>query len=162
VQVLDAALAADDRTSILAGCDAYVSLHRSEGFGMTMAEAMAYGRPVVATAFGGNLEFADDTTAFLVDCRPAPVSPGVPIYPEGMLWAEPDLDHAAALLRRVVDDPAEAAARGRRGRDLIRSRHSPEAVGEVVAREIERLSRLPDPPGARRHVAAPARPGRTA
>jgi glycosyltransferase involved in cell wall biosynthesis len=142
VHLLDAALPADERTSILAGCDAYVSLHRSEGFGMTMAEAMAYGRPVIATAFGGNLEFTDDATAFLVDCRPVPVSPGVPIYPEGMLWAEPDLDHAAALLRRVADDPAEATTRGERGRDLIRSRHSPAVVGAAIAREVDRLAAL--------------------
>jgi glycosyltransferase involved in cell wall biosynthesis len=136
VIVLDAVLTAPDRNSILAGCDAYVSLHRSEGFGMTLAEAMAFGRPVIATAFGGNLDFTTEATAFLVDATPAPVGPGVPIYPAEMVWADPDLGHAARLMRRVVDEPAEAAARGALGRELIRTQHAPGAVGALVAREL--------------------------
>ena len=67
-------LDAGNQRSLIASCDVYVSLHRSEGFGLTMAEAMAAGTPVIATAYSGNLDFMDETNSFLAPYRLAPVS----------------------------------------------------------------------------------------
>lgn len=83
--------------------DCYVSLHRSEGFGLTMAKAMAAGKPVIATGFSGNLDFMDDRTAMLVPWTPTTVGPGT-IYPANARWAEPDIDVAADMMRAVVGE----------------------------------------------------------
>jgi glycosyltransferase involved in cell wall biosynthesis len=140
VRLFSGLLSLGGRNALLAGCDCYVSLHRSEGFGLTLAEAMAYGRPVIATGFGGNLDFTDDETAYLVRSRPAAVGDGVPIYPPEAEWAEPDLDHAAELMRRVLADPGEARERGEAGRARVRARHAPDVVGAAVGDELERLA----------------------
>ena len=71
----------------MAECLAYVSLHRSEGYGNTLAEAMVRGRPVVATAYSGNLDFMDESTALLVPWTPCRVGKGQGPYPAGASWA---------------------------------------------------------------------------
>jgi glycosyltransferase involved in cell wall biosynthesis len=139
VQVVDVALPDAERLSLLAGCDCYVSLHRSEGFGMTIAEAMAYGRPVIATAYGGCVDFFDWATGFPVAWRPGRVPPGTPAYPSGGAWAEPDIEHAAALMRQVADQPEVAAARAARAARRIGEQHSPSAVGRAAVRALARL-----------------------
>jgi glycosyltransferase involved in cell wall biosynthesis len=125
-----------DQRALIAACDAYVSLHRAEGFGYTMAEAMLAAKPVIATGYSGNLEFMDERNSFLVDHGMSPIPPRCDPYPEGGLWAEPDLDRAAELMRRVVDDPAGAAAVGERARDDIRRFHTPEARAPLVAARL--------------------------
>jgi glycosyltransferase involved in cell wall biosynthesis len=141
IHVVDTALPAPERAALLAGCDCYVSLHRSEGFGMTIAEAMSYARPVIATDFGGNAEFITERTGYLVRSTPTTVGPGVPVYPSDGTWADPDVSHAAELMRLVAEDPVDAAARGRRAAALIATAHAPAAVGAAVARELTRLTR---------------------
>jgi hypothetical protein len=122
-------------------CDCYVSLHRSEGFGLGMAEAMALGRPVVATAWSGNVEFMDEDTAYLVPVDLVPIPDNVPIYGGLGRWADPDLDAAAEALHRIHDDPSEAAALGVRARDHIARTRDPVMVGEHLSAEAERLRR---------------------
>ena len=118
VLVIDGHLPRAELGSLMAAADCYVSLHRSEGFGLTMAESMALGKPVIATAYSGNLDFMNDENSFLVPFSWATVPPGAGPYPVGARWADPDLDAAAAIMRTVVGSPdvAEAvAARGPRG-----------------------------------------------
>jgi glycosyltransferase involved in cell wall biosynthesis len=141
VQVVDITLPGLERSALLAGCDCYVSLHRSEGFGMTIAEAMAYARPVIATAYGGTVDFLDASTGYLVPWSPARVGVANPVYPADSIWADPDLAHAARLMRRVVDAPNEAMALGRHAATRIATTHAPAAVGRVVAHELTRLAR---------------------
>jgi glycosyltransferase involved in cell wall biosynthesis len=100
--------------ALMDGCTAYISLHRAEGYGLTMAEAMARRRPVVATAYSGNLDFMDESNALLVPYRLVPVVTGSGPYPTTSVWAEPDLDAAAAHLRWVVEHPDAAEALGAR------------------------------------------------
>ncbi len=119
VVILDQYLGYDDNAALMNRCDCYVSLHRSEGFGLTMAEAMALGKPVIATAYSGNLEFMDGANSLLVPWRPGAVPPGCAPYPEGSPWADPEIDSAARLMRLVYDDPAQAAEIGRRGRQSV-------------------------------------------
>ena len=94
--------------------DCYVSLHRSEGLGLTMAEAMSCGTPVIATGYSGNLDFMPEGSALLVDHDVVDIGPGS-FYPATGHWAEPDLDHAAALLRTVRDDAEVRFELRRRG-----------------------------------------------
>ena len=95
-----------ERDALMALCDCYVSLHRSEGLGLTMAEAMAWGKPVIATGYSGNLQFMTDENSFLVPWVPAVIPAGAEPYPAGGTWADPDLDAAARMMRSVIEDPA--------------------------------------------------------
>jgi glycosyltransferase involved in cell wall biosynthesis len=115
--------------------DVYVSLHRSEGLGLTMSSAMAAGVPVVATGWSGNRSFMTADNACLVPYELVPVGPGSPPYPAEACWAEPDIDAAASHLRRLHDDPVAARALGERGRRAI-TRHGDRrrAVDWFVAR----------------------------
>ncbi len=84
--------------------DVLLSLHRAEGFGLPMLEAMARGVPVVGTGWSGNREFAGPENAALIGYRLVPVVDPAGIYRDSV-WAEPDLDEAAAHLRMLADEP---------------------------------------------------------
>ena len=113
VLVIDDPLPRPELGSLMATADCYVSLHRSEGFGLTMAESMALGKPVIATAYSGNLDFMTDENSFLVPFSWAPVPSGAGPYPVGTRWADPDLDAAAAIDARRRRFP-RPGSRGRR------------------------------------------------
>ena len=99
--------------------DCYVSLHRSEGLGLTIATAMAAGTAAIATGWSGNLEFMDEDDSVLIPYTLVEVGPDAAPYPDTALWADPDLDAAAEQMRRVVDTPNLAYELGLRGRSRI-------------------------------------------
>ncbi len=116
----------------VAACDCYVSLHRAEGFGLTMAEAMYLDRPVIATGYSGNLDFMTADNSYLVDHTLVDIGQGSDPYPADGQWAEPDVEHAARLMREVFEHPEQAAERGRAGGRDIRRTHSAQAAGEIL------------------------------
>lgn len=124
--------------------DCYVSLCRGEGFGLGAFDAAARGKPVVMTGFGGQLEFLR-ASPYLVDFDLVPVHDpaGFPSYAPDQRWAEPDVDHGAALLREVTRDPQAAAAAFEPIAADIRRRFAPEAVAEAFRAAVEH--HLPDP-----------------
>lgn len=140
VVVLDEYLEPADKDRLVATCDCYVSLHRSEGFGIGLAEAMYLGKPVVATAYSGNLDFMTPHNSYLVDYELAPIGPGADPYPPTARWAEPDLDHAAALMREVYEDRDGARERGRLGQEEIRRTHSPHAAGTKMTLRLRTIA----------------------
>jgi hypothetical protein len=106
VRILDASMSEAELSALILACDVLLSLHRAEGFGFTLAEALALGRPVVATGWSGNLDFMDAPGAHAVSYRLLPAADMQEIYDlPGAFWAEPDLPVAAALLRRVSENP---------------------------------------------------------
>jgi hypothetical protein len=111
VFIVDRTLSAAEYHGLIDACDAYASLHRAEGFGLTIAEAMALGKPTIATGYSGNLEFMNDGNSYLVPGELVPIPAGLEPYTAGGCWAEPDLDVAATVLRRVVDRPQEARSK---------------------------------------------------
>jgi glycosyltransferase involved in cell wall biosynthesis len=124
---------------LLAACDCYVSLHRAEGFGLTLAEAMALGKPVIGTAYSGNLDFMTDENSYLVPYSTVELARDHGPYPAGFEWAEPDLAHAARLMRQVTDDPVRARAVGARAAaDMVATRN-PSATGAVVRARLEAI-----------------------
>jgi hypothetical protein len=153
VHVIDGYLSAEAKDAMVAACDCYVSLHRAEGFGLTMAEAMYLGKPVIATGYSGNLDFMTTDNSFLVDHQMVPIGPGAPPYPADSRWAEPDVDHASRLMRDVFDQPERSAERGRRAAADIRRTHSPDAAGRIMA---DRLDHLRHREGARLSGALPS------
>jgi glycosyltransferase involved in cell wall biosynthesis len=143
VRLVDEYVSAEQMRALVASCDCYVSLHRSEGFGFPLAEAMAYAKPVIATGYSGNLMFMDETNSYLVGFGLTPIPPGSANYPAGALWADPDLDEAAAAMRRVIDHPDEAAERGRRGRETILGRQSLDRLADFVATRVAAVEAMP-------------------
>lgn len=136
VVLMEDYLGAAERDALMALCDCYVSLHRSEGLGLTMAEAMAWGKPVIATGYSGNLQFMTADNSFLVPWQPTAIPSDAEPYPAGGRWADPDLDAAARLMRLVVDEPGIAADRGTRAAADIASLHSPEVAGRAIATRL--------------------------
>jgi glycosyltransferase involved in cell wall biosynthesis len=138
IHLLEENVSAAAKNAMLTSCDCYVSLHRSEGLGLTMAEAMYFGRPVIATAYSGNLDFMTDANSFMVSARATPIGPDAAPYPPDGEWADPDLDRAAELMRAAYSDPAAAARIGLRAASDIRLTHSPEAAAAwIEARIVE-------------------------
>ena len=139
IEYRDGYLPADDQKAFINACDAYVSLHRSEGFGLTMAEAMALGKPVIATAYSGNLDFMNENNSFLVPYDSTEIGPGSEPYPADAIWAEPELEAAARAMRRVYEDQDEALRRGRRAVRDVETFHSPAVRARFIVDRIQRV-----------------------
>ncbi len=119
--------------------DCYLSPHRSEGFGLTLLEAMRLGKPVIGTAYSGNMDFMTPENSYLLDYSLITLTRDYGPYMRGAVWADPDVDHAARLIRNVVEQPHEAAARGARAcADAIRD-WSPEATGRALRARLEAI-----------------------
>lgn len=123
----------------MATCDAYISLHRSEGFGRVIAEAMLLGKPVVVTKFSGNLDFCDEDTACLVDGNLIPLRPGDYIFHEGQYWCDPDIDLAAKALVRLVEDSPFRKRIAKAGQGRIASDYSIEAVAKAYSQRLNQI-----------------------
>ncbi|HEV8692879.1 MAG TPA: glycosyltransferase family 4 protein [Lysobacter sp.] len=119
--------------------DAYVSLHRAEGFGLGLAEAMSLGKPVIGTGWSGNLEFMTQENSCLANYRLVPVGDDEYPHAKGAQWAQVDIEHAAILMRKIVDDPGFARKIGAQAAVDIRDKLSPVTMGRKI---IERLNRL--------------------
>lgn len=132
-------LDASDKNALMASCDCYVSLHRSEGFGLTIAEAMLLGRPVIATDYSGAADLLGPDRAYPIRYERRPIGPGADPYPADGEWAEPDLTAAAEAMRAVMADPDAATARGFRGRAYVVEHHSAAAAGRVMRERLEQV-----------------------
>jgi glycosyltransferase involved in cell wall biosynthesis/GT2 family glycosyltransferase len=137
IVIRDGYLTSDDYFSMLDACDSYVSLHRSEGFGLTVAEAMALGKPVISTAYSSTLEFANESNSFPVPARIVEVGDNAPPYPSHSRWADPDVGAAAEQMAHVYADRDRAAAVGARARADIAALHGPSARGPLLRRLLD-------------------------
>jgi glycosyltransferase involved in cell wall biosynthesis len=140
IHLVDRSLTAAEFAGVMAACDCYVSLHRSEGFGLTLAEAMAIGKPVIATGYSGNVDFMNAENGYLVDYEITRVGPECEIYPPEGEWAQPSVEHAAELMRHVYEDREEATGIGARARADIARTLSPETTGAAMRARLEQLS----------------------
>lgn len=142
IVLIDRTMSRAETVGLMACTDAYLSLHRAEGFGRGLAEAMLLGQPVIATGYSGNMDFMCAGTAFPVDFRLVPVRRGQ--YPggDGQHWADPDLDHAAALMRRVYDDTEAAGRIAAAGRRQAKRLFDPRAAGGRYRARLDALGLL--------------------
>lgn len=130
ITVIDETLDYADLLKLKKGCDCYVSLHRSEGWGFGMIEAMNLGLPVLCTGYSGNMEFCRPDTAWLVDYKlVSPKSDDYIFVRPGQKWAHPDVAHAAKLMRKIVNDPSKRRARASAARALVQNEFTPAAIG---------------------------------
>ncbi len=128
-----------DRTeinSLLNIADSYVSLHRSEGFGLTVAEAMFLGKPVIATNYSGNTDIINEENGFLVDFKLVEIDKDYGPYTKGQKWAEPNTDDAARLMRLVFENEEIRRRRSLKAREYATSVLSPESIGEIIKNRL--------------------------
>jgi glycosyltransferase involved in cell wall biosynthesis len=142
ILVIDEYLDRSRINGLINHCDCLVSLHRSEGFGLTMAEAMYMGTPVISTGWSGNTDFTTIANSLPVRYQLFELEEDIGPYPMGTTWAEPDLDHAAELMQRVVSDRDCVLALAKEGQAHIRTNYSPEAVGARILERVEYNRRL--------------------
>ena len=129
IVVLDETLSYDDLLKLKKGCDAYVSLHKSEGWGFGMIEAMNLGVPVICTGYSGNMDFCSDDTAWLVGYDEVELQPDDYIFVrKGQKWAEPDVADAAIQMHRVYSDPAARQAKAAAALANVRQNFSAQAI----------------------------------
>jgi glycosyltransferase involved in cell wall biosynthesis len=139
VIVVDEVLSRARAYGFIQMCDCFVSLHRAEGFGLCLAEAMLMGKPVIATNYSGNLAFMHPGNSLLVDYTLAEIADDNPIYKAGNHWAEPSIDHAASLMRSCYDNPERAAALGATGQEEAKQKLSLKAAGQRMAEQLAKV-----------------------
>ena len=133
IMVTDQHLSRADQMALIAHSDCLVSLHRSEGLGLHLIEAMWLGVPVIATRYSGNLEFMHDQNSALIDAGLIAVIDRQGYYPTEAVWADPDLDQAADAMRRMIDDERYRGGLVKAGRDTMMEQSSPVDAGHSIA-----------------------------
>jgi glycosyltransferase involved in cell wall biosynthesis len=139
VILLDQVVSRAQAYGFIAMTDGFVSLHRSEGFGLGLAEAMLLGKPVIATGYSGNLDFMSRENTLLVDYEMVEIKEDRPIYTRGNFWAEPSIEQAAAYMRQVFENPDAARARALRVQPQIQRLLSLEAAGARMRKRLEEI-----------------------
>jgi glycosyltransferase involved in cell wall biosynthesis len=142
VHLIDGSYTHQETLGLLNSCDAYVSLHRSEGFGLTMAEAMLMGKPVVATGYSGNLDFMNPSNSLLVGYDLVPITRDTQFYAKGNRWAEPSIEDAAQKMRWLFDHQTEARALGEKARQDATALLSLEAAARRMTTRIDQIRLL--------------------
>jgi len=137
IQFIEGDLRKSELNALMYNCDCYISLHRAEGFGMTMAEAMFLGKPVIATAYSSNIDFMNVGNSFLVKYKLVTTTENYGPYPAGSVWAEPDVDHAAYQMKYVVDNYSEAKLIGAKASEEINCLLSPQTIGHKIRSRLE-------------------------
>ena len=147
--LIETEMATTEIASLIALSDVYVSLHRAEGFGLGIAEAMFFEKPVIATAFSGPEDFLTPLNSCRLGYRQRPIMPGdlylnpgmEALYQTGKTWAEPDVGQAAKWMRRLASRPEERRRIGIRAGRTIRASFSSLAVGTAVRNRLAHLRR---------------------
>jgi len=141
IRLVEGYLSRAELWKLIASIDCYVSLHRSEGFGLGMAEAMACGVPVIATGWSGNVDFTRPDNSLLVDYDLVALERDLGPYRRGQTWAEPDLDCAADHMRRIAASADLRRKLGDRGKSTVARELTPAAIAPLVAARLAAISR---------------------
>ena len=128
-----------DLLTLIASSDCYVSLHRSEGWGLTIAEAMLAKKPVIATAYGGNTDFMNLNNSFPVKYKIVKLEKDYTPYQKGSVWSEPDLEHAAQLMKYVYENQDEVKQIGEKGFEFLKNNYNSEKSGLEIKKRINHI-----------------------
>ena len=142
IKHLDGYLSKEKINGLLYNCDCYVSLHRCEGFGLTMAEAMFYGKPVIATGYSSNIEFMNVGNSFCVKYKLIPIEQDCGPYKQGNVWAAPDVEHAASFMRYVFNNSREAQQIGAIAAEEIKTLLNPQVTGDKIRKRLEYIAEI--------------------
>ena len=138
--LIDQTLSRAETLGLIAASDAVLSLHRSEGLGLLIAEAMILGKPVIASDYSATREFVTHETGLPVGYQLVPVREGEYPFAKGQVWAAPDVAHAAWLMRRLSDAPEGAERLVAQASRHVRQNFSRAHVAQLQMRRLRELA----------------------
>lgn len=139
IYVLEQTLNRQELNSLLAVTDCFVSLHRSEGFGLVPAEAMWVGKPVIMTRWSGNTDYMTSDNSIGVDYQLVKLQQDYGPYKAGQVWAEPNINQAAHWMEKLARDRDLANTIGECGRKTIQDAFSPSVVGDLIRKRLSQI-----------------------
>lgn len=134
--MIDQSYSDNEMRNLLRVCDCYISLHRSEGYGRGLSEAMSLGKPVIATRYSGNLDFMNEDNSLLVDYRLIDLQEGDYPFWKGQKWAEPNIDQAILHMLNLVDMPLLGYSVGKKAAISIKKTVGYRACGVAMKDEL--------------------------
>ena len=140
IYVIDTILERHEVDSLHACSDCFLSLHRSEGFGLTLAEAMSLKKPVIATYWSGNVDFMNTRNAACIDYELTQLEKDYGPYKAGQYWADPDLEQASWWMKKLRDDPDSGRKLGAVAKETIATQLSPIRVGKMIGERIKHIA----------------------
>ena len=144
ITIINTTYTPDEIIGLMNVCDVFLSLHRSEGIGLSIAQSMLLCKPVIATNYSGNTDFTRPDNSCLVDYKLIGVKKGEYPYSKGQVWADPNLDQAASYMRRLVEDDTYRNTIAEAGCLYIRTNHNSETVGKNYRSRLIELGLLDD------------------
>lgn len=139
VFVLDRIMDHAEVTSLIEACDCFVSLHRSEGFGLGPAEAMSLGKPAIITNWSGNVDYMTGDNSIAIDYELVKLGQDYGPYKAHQSWAEPDLEQASYWMEKIAGDPDLGLRLGHRAQQTIATHYSPQAVGHLIQERLKQI-----------------------
>ncbi len=137
IKLIEEYLSREQIYALINECDAYISLHRSEGYGLTVAEAMSLGKPVIATAYSGNLDFMNEQNSFMIPYSLKKIGDSSFPYSAESVWAEPDLEIASETMKLVFLNEASSIAKGQQARQFIISEFTQSKAIEFIRNRVD-------------------------
>lgn len=142
VQIIDGIITTRDNWLLIQQCDAYVSLHRAEGFGLGMAESMALGKPVLATAYGGNCDYMDENNSVLIKYKLQESDQEFAPYPRGTKWADPDHQYIVKKMQKVYEHPSWSEKIGFNAQQYMQIHHSADKISTIINERLADLQKI--------------------
>ena len=139
IRVFDETFSRKEILGLIRVCDCYVSLHRAEGFGLGMVEAMSFGNVVIGTDYSGSTDFLSDRTGFPIAFDLEPIKNGQYSWAAGQEWASPNLESAVIAFRQAYLDKEGRSDRAQAGRILVTAKYSKVAVGSAMEERINEI-----------------------
>jgi glycosyltransferase involved in cell wall biosynthesis len=152
IHIFDQYLERAEVLSLIKNSLAYVSLHRSEGYGLTLAESMELGTPVIATGYSGNMDFMDENNSLLVDYELVDVADSSGAYRVKSRWADPRIESAAAHMKRIFDDPVFAEIVGLAGRESVKKSRDMSLTVDFIHNRVRTIKRANSPYALKRMI----------
>ncbi|MGG4400604.1 glycosyltransferase [Paenibacillus amylolyticus] len=140
IYVIEGTLTRNDTNALIFVTDSYISLHRSEGFGLGLAEAMYLGKPAVGTGWSSNLDFMKHDNSCIVRYTLVDLKRDFGPYKAYQYWADPDIEHAAYYMRKLREDKSYYEQVSLRGEEYIKQNYSPHIIGRLIQKRLEYIS----------------------
>lgn len=137
--IIDGYFDSELSSELISVCDCYVSLHRAEGLGLTMLEAMSYGKPVIATNYSGNCDFMDANNSLPVPFELVRIGLGSEPYNESGIWAQPDVIKAAEYMRQVFENREEGVVVGETAAKSVKNLYDSKKIGNRISLRLAEI-----------------------